>query len=362
LNNFRNWENLTVGFSDRTLIYGPNALGKTNILEALYTLATTRSFKGKDPDVIKKGAEFSRIAGVIEKDSGDSDVEVFLNSGSPRVSKNFKIKGAKKSSIDFVGEFSAIVFSPDDLLLISGPPEIKRRYLSFTIGQKDREYLFNLLNYKKILRHRNDLLKKADLGTIREEIDIWNETLAENGQKIIEKRKELANFINERINSYYEELAGEAKELTFDYRPELWGESLLESLRNAQDRDIYEKVTTVGPHRDNWVILTNEGEAANFASRGEYRTIILALKLCEKDWFLEKEKDSPVILLDDVFSELDESRRKYLVNAFNGCQIIMTTTDLDHLDPAFHADTLLLNIQDIGNALSEGLEKEEVLF
>jgi DNA replication and repair protein RecF len=351
-----------VGFSDRTLIYGPNALGKTNILEALYTLATTRSFKGKDPDVIKKGAEFSRIAGVIEKDSGDSDVEVFLNSGSPRVSKNFKIKGAKKSSIDFVGEFSAIVFSPDDLLLISGPPEIKRRYLSFTIGQKDREYLFNLLNYKKILRHRNDLLKKADLGTIREEIDIWNETLAENGQKIIEKRKELANFINERINSYYEELAGEAKELTFDYRPELWGESLLESLRNAQDRDIYEKVTTVGPHRDNWVILTNEGEAANFASRGEYRTIILALKLCEKDWFLEKEKDPPVILLDDVFSELDESRRKYLVNAFNGCQIIMTTTDLDHLDPAFHADTLLLNIQDIGNALSEGLEKEEVLF
>lgn len=354
LTNFRNWPSMNLDFSDRVLIYGPNALGKTNILEALYLLATTRSFKGRDSELVRKGEEFSRIIGQIY-DEKSKEVSVVLGDGV-KISKEFKINGVKKSSIDFVGEFSAIVFSPDDLLLISGPPELKRRYLSFTIGQKDREYLYNLLNYKKILRHRNDLLKKADLGTIKQEIDIWNETLAENGQKIITKRKVLADFINDRIENYYRELAGEDKKIVFEYEPALWGETLLESLRNAQERDIYERTTTVGPHRDNWILTTKEGPVSSFGSRGEYRTIILALKLCERDWFLENDEIKPVVLLDDVFSELDERRRKYLVSAFSDCQVIMTSTDLDHLDAEFKDSTQLIDIQTLGK--NENIIKE----
>lgn len=357
LTNFRSWSNLEINFSDLVLIYGPNALGKTNILESLYLLATTRSFKGRDSELVKKGQDFSRVSGVISAEA-EKEVEVFLEDGAKNT-KEFRINGVKKSSIDFVGEFSAIVFSPDDLLLISGPPELKRRYLSFTIGQKDREYLYNLLNYKKVLRQRNDLLKKADLGTIKEEIDVWNESLAENGQKIIKKRQELADFINDRLENYYKELAGEEKKIVFEYQPALWGENLLESLRNAQERDIYERTTTVGPHRDSWILLTEEGPVSDFASRGEYRTIILALKLCERDWFLAGGEVRPVVLLDDVFSELDESRRKYLISAFLGCQLIMTSTDLDHLDQSFKDSTQLINIEELSKPKEEvGIEEK----
>lgn len=345
LTNFRNWDKASFEFSDRVLIYGPNAKGKTNILESLYILATTRSFRGKDQDIIGKGSDFMRLTGKIEQEK-EKEAEVVFKKGEQKIEKEFHISGVKKNSIDFVGDFSAIVFSPEDLLLISGPPDLKRRYLSFTIGQKDREYLFDLLNYKKILRHRNELLKKADLGTIKEEIGVWNQGLAENGQKIIDKRKKLASFINEEISNYYRELAGEENTIRFDYRPELWGETLLESLRNAQEKDILEKVTTVGPHRDTWEIFMNDEPASNFSSRGEFRTIILALKLCERDWFLAHGRENPVILLDDVFSELDEKRRKYLVDAFSDCQTIITTTDLDHLDKELQGNTQLIDIEE----------------
>lgn len=344
LQNFRNWSEKSLAFEDRVLIYGPNAKGKTNILEAAYFVATTRSFRGKEISVIKEGEEFSKITASIEKDRS-FDAEVIIKNSETKTIKEFRIDEKKRSSVDFVGEFVAIVFSPDDLLLISGPPEIKRRYLSFTIGQRDREYLYCLLNYKKVLRHRNELLK-CDRGTILDEIDIWDEHLSENGQKIIDKRKELENFINERFQKYYQELAGEARNINFRYDPQLWGTKLRESLLNARDRDMNERVTTVGPHRDSWIIEMDGNNAALVASRGEYRTLILALKLCERDFFLSKDDEQPVILLDDVFSELDEQRRRYLVDAFSGSQLIITTTDLDHLHPDFRMGTQLINIED----------------
>ncbi|MDD3679157.1 MAG: AAA family ATPase, partial [Patescibacteria group bacterium] len=174
LYNFRNWEDRSFNLSSRVLIYGPNARGKTNILESIYLAATTRSFRGREAEIIKKGKDFMRLEAILEKD-GDVDIEIVFKK-IDRIEKEFKIMGQKRPTIDFVGEFSSVVFSPDDINLISGAPADKRRYLSFTIGQKDKEYLYDLLNYKKILRHRNELLKKADLGTIKEEIDIWDKS------------------------------------------------------------------------------------------------------------------------------------------------------------------------------------------
>lgn len=345
LTNFRNWESRVFDFADRVLIYGPNARGKTNILEACYLVATTRSFRGKESEVIKEGEEFAKISAHVAKDR-DFDSEVILRKGEVKTEKEFRISEKKRSSVDFIGEFSAIVFSPDDLLLISGPPELKRRYLSFTIGQKDREYLYNLLNYKKVLRQRNELLKRGDRGLIQDEIEIWDEHLSENGQKIIDKRKQLEQFINNHFQKYYAELSGDAKKVYFRYEPQLWGETLLTSLQNARERDIADRTTTVGPHRDSWVIEMDGNNAAGYASRGEYRTLILALKLCERDYFLSRDDERPVILLDDVFSELDEQRRRYLVNAFSDSQLIITTTDLDHLHPDFRENTQLINIEE----------------
>jgi DNA replication and repair protein RecF len=343
LTNFRNWEERSFEFSDRVLIYGPNAQGKTNILEALYLLATTRSFRGREAELIKKNTDFLRLFGKIENER-DSEIEITFQKNSSKIEKTFQINGQKRPTIDFVGEFSAIVFSPEDLQLVSGPPELKRRYLSFTIGQKDREYLYDLLNYKKVLKQRNDLLKRWDLGTIREEIDIWDQKLAEYGQKVIDKRKALEEFINKRIKNYYQNLSGEEIEVSFVYEPSLVSENLGQSLVANRERDIRDKITSVGPHRDSWILEVGGVDAAGICSRGEYRTLILALKLCERDWFLSKSADNPVILLDDVFSELDESRRKYLVEAFSGSQLIITTTDLEHLDGEFLTGTQLVNI------------------
>lgn len=358
LTNFRNWENISFQLEQRVLIYGPNAFGKTNILESLYALATTRSFRGKDAEIIATKADFARIEGEIAKEDKIVTAEIVYQKQLDGAQKTFKINDKARGAIDFVGEFAAIVFSPEDLNLVAGPPEDKRRYMSFTIGQRDREYLFSLLNYKKVLRQRNELLKKADLGIIKDEIDIWDKTLSENGQKIIDKRKELADFINKRLENYYHELAGKEKGLTFVYKPSLWGEDLLESLHNARERDIRDRITTVGPHRDNWEIELPEGPAYKFISRGELRTITLALKLCERDWFLARGTEKPVILLDDVFSELDEERRRYLIDAFKGSQLIMTTTDLDHLDCALRAETQLIDIQNVQTGNQPQLELE----
>lgn len=147
LTNFRNWEGREFSFSEKVLIYGPNARGKTNILEAVYLSATTRSFRGRDTEIITDGQDFMKTEVVFEKDR-EIDIGIIFK-GSERTEKEFRIMGQRRSAIDFVGEFSAIIFSPEDINLISGTPSDKRRYLSFTIGQKDRGYLYDLLNYKK---------------------------------------------------------------------------------------------------------------------------------------------------------------------------------------------------------------------
>jgi DNA replication and repair protein RecF len=342
LTNFRNWEEKTFDFSDKVLIYGPNARGKTNILEAIYLAATTRSFRGKDHEIIKDGQDFAKVAAIIQKD-GSIDVDVLIKE-SERIEKEFSIQGRRRPAIDFVGEFSAIIFSPDDINLVSAAPADKRRYLSYTIGQKDRQYLYDLLNYKKILRQRNELLKRSDLGIIKQEIDIWDTTLSQYGEDIIAKRKELEKFINERLADYYQKLSGEERVVEFKYLPSAVPASLLETLRITRDKDIRERNTNTGPHRDDWELRLDHLPAEGYASRGEFRTLILALKLCERDYFADRDGIMPVILLDDVFSELDESRRKYLVEAFKGSQIILTTTDLDHLDQSLREDFQIINI------------------
>lgn len=354
LTNFRNWEGREFSFSEKVLIYGPNARGKTNILEAVYLSATTRSFRGRDTEIITDGQDFMKTEVVFEKDR-EIDIEIIFK-GSERTEKEFKIMGQKRPAIDFVGEFSAIVFSPEDINLISGTPADKRRYLSFTIGQKDRGYLYDLLNYKKILTQRNELLRRADLGTIKDEIDIWDKSLAEYGQRIIDKRKDLETYINERINKYYQLLSGDDRHVIFEYKSSAPDCKLKEGLTVSRDRDIAEKTTTTGPHRDSWDVLIDGKIAEGYASRGEYRTLILALKLCERDYFVERDGVAPVILLDDVFSELDHDRRKYLVEAFSDSQLIITTTDLDHLDKSLQEDFQLIDINGLQPELNFNLE------
>lgn len=350
LKNFRNWGERSFDLSPRVLIYGPNAQGKTNILEAIYLSATSRSFRGQDKEMIKTGQEFSLISAVISKD-GPVDVEIVIKGGDSLV-KEFKIQGRKRPAIDFVGEFSAIVFSPDDINLVSAAPEQKRRYLSYTIGQKDREYLYDLLNYKKILRQRNELLKRCDLGTIKAEIDVWDTSLSQYGENIIRKRAELVDFVNKRISEYYKHLSGEERVIEFRYLPSVKPREMKDALCTTREKDIRDRNTNTGPHRDNWEILIDHLPAEGYASRGEERTLILALKLCERDFFAHRDGILPIVLLDDVFSELDENRRRYLIESFRDSQIILTTTDLDHLDESLREGFQLINIDKLQPTLN----------
>ncbi len=342
LNNFRNWGEKKFDLSDKVLIYGPNARGKSNILESIYLVATTRSFRGKDKEMVREGCDFAKVEAVVDKD-GPIDISILLKK-SEKLEKEFQIQGRKRPAIDFVGEFSAIVFSPEDINLVSAAPADKRRYLSYTIGQKDRQYLYDLLNYKKVLKQRNELLKRADLGIIKEEIDIWDATLSQYGESIFKKRKQLAKFVNERLANYYQKLSGEERVVEFGYLPSVTPGSMKDSLRVNRDKDIRERITTVGPHRDDWELRIDHLPAEGYASRGEFRTLILALKLCERDYFVDRDGIKPIVLLDDVFSELDSSRRCYLVEAFAGSQIVITTTDLDHLDESLRDDFQIINI------------------
>lgn len=343
ITNFRNWRRQDFEFDERVIIFGGNAQGKTNILEAIFFAATTKSFRGKDQDIITNGEEFAKIKAEVIKEKNISSEIVFTKTGA-RTEKEYHLNGKMRPSIDFVGEFAAVIFSPDDLLLVSGAPDIKRRYMSFTIGQNDREYLFDLLNYKRVLRQRNELLKRAGVSTIEREIDVWDVNLAEFGEKIIEKRRGLEEMFNKKLSYFWQELSGEEKRVDFEYVPALLGKSLLESLGRSRERDFFDKYTNVGPHRDSWKLKIAGHEVTGFASRGEYRTLILALKLCERDFALEKKGELPVILLDDVFSELDVKRRKFLIEAFAGAQVIITTTDLDHLDESFRSSTQQIKV------------------
>lgn len=344
LTNFRNWRRQDFDFGERAVIYGDNTQGKTNILEAIFFAATTRSFRGKDQEIITEGEDFAKIEATIEKSKTLISEIIFKKIENGKVEKEYRINEKTRPGIDFVGEFATVVFSPDDLLLVSGAPDVKRKYMSFTIGQNDREYLFDLLNYKRVLRQRNELLKRAGIGTVEREIDIWDTNLADFGEKIIEKRRELEEVFNKKLSFYWKELTNEEKMVDFEYMPRLWGKTLIESLKNSRERDLFDKYTNVGPHRDTWKLKINEKNVVGFASRGEYRTLILALKLCERDFAVEKKGELPVILLDDVFSELDAKRRRYLIEAFTGSQIIITTTDLDHLDESFRASTQQIKV------------------
>ncbi len=335
LENWRNHTSFEFEFGNITILVGPNACGKTNFLEAIYYLACGRSFRSKDINLIKWESEYFRVSGDLEKISGRESILVVVEN-QERAVKTVKIKGQKKPTSQLLGHINCVLFTPEEIELISTLPEARRRYLNLIISQTDRDYAYNLTHYKKTLEHRNSLLRRIMKGLAKEEeLEVWDGKLAEYGNYLINKRQDYINKINETFSLHYYDLSGKKDGLIINYRPSIkseggWAELILQITRN-RDRDIYSGVTTCGPHRDDVEFLLNDKNINEFASRGEFRTVILALKLAEIDYFTKITGEKPVLLLDDVFSELDESRRDLLSQIFKNQQTIVTTTDLDHV-------------------------------
>ena len=330
LTDYRNYEQLSMEFSPGTnILYGDNAQGKTNILEAIYVAATTKSHKGsKDREIIHFDKEEAHIRTRIEKDHVETRVDMHLRKNK---SKLLAIDGQKaKKATDLIGKCNVVFFSPEDLSIIKDGPSERRRFVDMELCQLDSFYLYNLTNYNKIVEQRNTLLKDMVFNPqLRDTLNIWDMQLVSYGSKIIERRKLFVEQLNEIIEKIHYSLSGGKEKLKVIYEPDVEIDAFESKLVANQERDVKAKMTSVGPHRDDFCFLIGDIDIRRFGSQGQQRTAALSLKLSEIELVKQIVKDTPILLLDDVLSELDSNRQNYLLNHIGDIQTIITCTGLE---------------------------------
>jgi len=328
--NFRNFKKKTIDFSSElTIIVGPNASGKTNILEALFLLSTGKSFKAQiEEEMVNYGADIARVKSKTEMVILEAVVTrgfLDVGNGNPEkiARKKLLLSGVPKRLIDFAGNFRVVMFGPWDLDLVTESPSLRRKFLDTTLSQADREYRRASLSYEKGLRQRNRLLFRIrEEGLSRNQLLFWNQLLIKNGDYISGKRGELIDFINSE-----KELNNTKFEISYDKSSISEGR-----LKEYADEEIAAGTTLVGPHRDDFAfriqtLKKEKRDLATYGSRGEQRMGILWLKLRELAFIEEKTKEKPTLLLDDIFSELDQEHREVVLSVVDNQQTIITTAD-----------------------------------
>lgn len=330
LKNFRNYKELDMEFDNNTnILYGDNAQGKTNVLEAIYLCGTTKSHKGsKDRDIINFDADESHIRMLVEKNDIVHKIDMHLRKNK---TKGIAINGIPiKKASEIFGIVNVVFFSPEDLNLIKNGPSERRRFIDLELCQLDKVYLYNLTNYNKIINQRNKLLKDLYFNpNLKDTLDIWDLQLVSYGEKIIKRRIEFVSQVNNIIFDIHKNLSGGKEELLIKYEPNVDVENFSERLKMARDKDIKMKTTSVGPHRDDLNFLVKNIDIRKYGSQGQQRTAALSLKLSEIELVKQIINDTPILLLDDVLSELDSNRQNYLLNSINNIQTLITCTGLD---------------------------------
>lgn len=330
LKNFRNYDFLDLKFDSATnIFYGDNAQGKTNALEAVYLSGTTKSHRGtKDRDMIKFGQEEAHIESVVEKRGIPFKIDMHLKKNSPKGIAINKIPIKRASEL--FGIVNIVFFSPEDLNIIKNGPSERRRFIDLELSQLDKVYLSDLSNYNRILNHRNrvlkDITKRDDL---LETLDIWDLQLVEYGNRILSRRKLFIEQINEIITNIHIRLTGGKENLKIYYEPGTGQQHFEDMLKKNRERDIKMKNTSVGPHRDDICFMAGNMDIRRFGSQGQQRTSALSLKLSEIELVKHTIKDTPILLLDDVLSELDKHRQNYLLDSISDIQTLITCTGLD---------------------------------
>ena len=330
LENFRNYENLELSFEKGTnILYGDNAQGKTNVLEAVYLSATTKSHKGsKDKEIIRFGQDEAHIRTNLDKEGMEYRVDMHLKKSK---SKGIAVNGQHlKKAAQLLGLLNVVFFSPEDLSIIKNGPSERRRFVDMELCQIDKYYLYNLNQYNKIVNQRNKLLKDFYHNTdIYETLHVWDMQLVTYGKQIIERRKEFVDQLNEIIYGIHKNLSGGREELVIVYEPDTEAENFEYELQKFREKDIKYKMTSVGRHRDDFSFVVNGVDIRKYGSQGQQRTAALSLKLSEIELVKKVTGDNPVLLLDDVLSELDSNRQNYLLNNIGNIQTIITCTGLD---------------------------------
>ncbi len=330
LENYRNYKNLYLEFDEGTnILTGENAQGKTNILEAIYLCSTTKSHRGsKDGEIINFENDEGHVRSVINKKNEEIRIDLHLRKSKSKVIA-LNLEKLKKTS-ELIGILNVVLFSPEDLNIIKGGPSYRRSFIDMQICRLDSSYVFNLSSYNKIIDQRNKLLKDIYFEpALKETLFIWDSQLQSYGSQVIKKRKEFVEELNEIVKEIHYKLTGQKEFLDIKYEPDTLEDEIEKNLRINAERDLKSKMTSCGPHRDDYVININGIDARKFGSQGQQRTAALSLKLAEIEIIKKNTNDSPIFLLDDVLSELDSNRQNMLLESISDIQTIITCTGLD---------------------------------
>lgn len=331
LKNFRNYTEEKVSFSKNVNIFlGRNAQGKTNMLEGIYLNAIGKSFKNiKDRELIKFGEEYCRVKTVFESEGEERTTEILISRDGKKGIKADGVKIARTSEL--LERMYIIIFSPEDLKIVKDEPEKRRKFIDRELCQIRAGYLSDLNNYRHILKQRNTYLKGENIDI--DLLDIWDRQLAEYGSRIIRRRKEFIEKTDEISREIHRSITGNTEEINIKYEPNVYFEEddenrFYDLLIKHHEDDIRNRTTSRGPHRDDFSIYTGKINLRKFGSQGQQRTAALSLKLSEIRIIEEEKGEKPILLLDDVLSELDNERQMYLLNSLGDNQMFITTTDI----------------------------------
>ena len=353
LKNFRNYANLEIEFNDKlNIIIGNNAQGKTNILEAIYFLAITKSnLPVSDKNCIKKDCLFTKINGNIKSDTWYKKLQIMLNINEKRLEIN---DNEVKKHADYIGNMKVIIFNPDDIRLIKETPSNRRRFINIEISQLYNKYISTLNEYNIVLKQRNEYLKIVKSGKINEVyFDILTEKLVDLAEIIYNYRVKFINNLNKYIDKVFFNISGYSG-LSIKYLPNVtvdnmanFKEIMHDKIKNSYERELFIGSTLIGPHRDDFCFNLDNNDLLIYGSQGQIKLAVLSLKLAEIDVFYEVCHEYPILLLDDLFSELDVDKRNKVIGYLNrDIQTIVTTTDLKNIDRRLLKKAIIYKIED----------------
>ncbi|HIV25934.1 MAG TPA: DNA replication/repair protein RecF [Candidatus Scatomonas pullistercoris] len=330
LKNYRNYESLHITFDCGTnILLGDNAQGKTNILESMYVCGTTKSHRGsKDKDMIRFGEEESHIRLFLMKNGTRHKIDMHLKKNK---SKGAAIDGIPiRKAAELFGMIHFVFFSPEDLNIIKNGPHERRKFMDSELCQINRFYLTQLTNYNKVVQQRNKLLKDLPFsGHLKDTLDIWDQQMVSHGRSLIEEREKFIFQINRVLKEIHKNITGGKEEIELIYEPNVRGEEFERKIALEREKDLRQKISSTGPHRDDFCVRVNGIDIRKFGSQGQQRSAALSLKLSEIYLVRSMIHDQPVLLLDDVLSELDSSRQKYLLKSIRDIQTFITCTGVE---------------------------------
>ena len=338
LRDFRNYSRLDVNFAESfNIIYGNNAQGKTNIIEAIFLCASGRSQRtSRDDELIRNDASGFEIKLVMTKNGAEEEIHITF---SKEERKKIRINEIPIRKIgDLMGHLNAVIFSPEDLLIIKQGPSERRRFIDITLSQLRPSYFYDLQQYSKILFQRNCLLKKIVVNRgLEDTLDVWNKHLVKTGSRIMRARNSFVSTLNNFAEARHNKLTNNEEKLQLKYNPSFEinigsndvdiDKEFYTLLTRCKMKEIMKGTTLFGPHRDDLDIILNGESTKIYGSQGQQRTSVLSMKLAEIDLMKEESGEIPVLLLDDVLSELDDKRKEYLLDSIDGVQTFITCTD-----------------------------------